>query len=369
MNQAIKVLSGCALVVLLACGGLFGLAILNSWNKPPASVNLPPPVASPVVPSASPPALPAKGSPAPSLSTKANVTPAAPVRVRWEDQIAKQRQDVDLTLRDFSSAQRALLASIRSGQEPGVIADTPKVGDFGRLGALKFLTIVGKDAAQFTHAEGDGVFFIKGVDLDGLVPNKVISYPGVWEVVDTIEYKTLLGARRRGPVLVAVREGAIRQALAEQKRVDDLDAACMPWRTFDNKTVVGMFRRIDVGPDGFAERLIVEEYVDEPIEIPVEQLLDDDLEFARKLHGSPVRVAEPLARPLLLDGHKFRPRTWSTADGKFSVEASFLSITGGDVKLKRIDNGKEISIDPEKLCDADRAYLKAKGWKLEPLER
>jgi hypothetical protein len=52
-----------------------------------------------------------------------------------------------------------------------------------------------------------------------------------------------------------------------------------------------------------------------------------------------------------------KTRTWQTADAKFSVEAEFITKAGNQVKLRRVDNGKEIIIPAEKLSQADLDWL------------
>jgi len=55
------------------------------------------------------------------------------------------------------------------------------------------------------------------------------------------------------------------------------------------------------------------------------------------------------------------PRTWTTVDGKFSTEATFLYAAGGTVKLRKAD-GAEISVPLDRLSDADREWIdKRKG--------
>ena len=49
-------------------------------------------------------------------------------------------------------------------------------------------------------------------------------------------------------------------------------------------------------------------------------------------------------------------RTWTSSDGLFSVEAEFVSLTAGKVKLKKLD-GSIIAIAIEKLSRADREWI------------
>jgi len=49
-------------------------------------------------------------------------------------------------------------------------------------------------------------------------------------------------------------------------------------------------------------------------------------------------------------------RTWKTIDGKFSVDAEFVSFSDGNVKLKKND-GSEIDVPLARLCFADHGFL------------
>ena len=51
-------------------------------------------------------------------------------------------------------------------------------------------------------------------------------------------------------------------------------------------------------------------------------------------------------------------RTWTSKSGKFSVDGTFVEQSGGNVKLKRADNGKVISVAIDKLSKADRDHLR-----------
>ncbi len=53
-------------------------------------------------------------------------------------------------------------------------------------------------------------------------------------------------------------------------------------------------------------------------------------------------------------------RNWSSADGKFSVEASLIRFADGVAYLRRKDNGKVIRVPFDKLSEADQAFLTRK---------
>jgi hypothetical protein len=50
-------------------------------------------------------------------------------------------------------------------------------------------------------------------------------------------------------------------------------------------------------------------------------------------------------------------RTWTSTDGKFTIEAKLLSVTGDSVELQRKDNGMKIQVPRAKLSAADQEYL------------
>lgn len=51
------------------------------------------------------------------------------------------------------------------------------------------------------------------------------------------------------------------------------------------------------------------------------------------------------------------PRTWKDATGQFSIEATFVRVSDGQVVLQRADK-KQISVPLAKLSEADRQYVK-----------
>ena len=53
-----------------------------------------------------------------------------------------------------------------------------------------------------------------------------------------------------------------------------------------------------------------------------------------------------------------KPRTWSDRAGKFKVEATLLAVESDHVVLRRTD-GKEVTVQTDRLCDDDQKYLAA----------
>lgn len=54
---------------------------------------------------------------------------------------------------------------------------------------------------------------------------------------------------------------------------------------------------------------------------------------------------------------KAQERTWKTKDGKYSVKAEFVELTGDAIKLKRADTGIVVTVPLSKLSDADRKFV------------
>jgi thiol-disulfide isomerase/thioredoxin len=53
-------------------------------------------------------------------------------------------------------------------------------------------------------------------------------------------------------------------------------------------------------------------------------------------------------------------RTWTDVSGKHTVEAEFVSLAAGNVKLRRPD-GQEVTLPVDRLSSADRAYVKGQA--------
>ena len=52
-------------------------------------------------------------------------------------------------------------------------------------------------------------------------------------------------------------------------------------------------------------------------------------------------------------------RTWRSADGKHTIEASFAGFGNGKLRLRKTE-GKVIEVPLEKLCPEDQAFVRAK---------
>jgi hypothetical protein len=51
------------------------------------------------------------------------------------------------------------------------------------------------------------------------------------------------------------------------------------------------------------------------------------------------------------------PRLWTSSDGKFTVQATLVERSSDSIHIKRVDNGKVITVLIDKLSEADTAYL------------
>jgi hypothetical protein len=58
-------------------------------------------------------------------------------------------------------------------------------------------------------------------------------------------------------------------------------------------------------------------------------------------------------------GAENRFRLWTSANGKFKVEAEFLEFAGGSVKLKKV-NGSVITVAFDKLSETDRGWIRTR---------
>src|SRR5262245_13772949 len=55
-------------------------------------------------------------------------------------------------------------------------------------------------------------------------------------------------------------------------------------------------------------------------------------------------------------------RTWTSADGKFKVEAELISVQDDTIQLRKAD-GTEVTVPLEKLSPADRLFAKSRAAK------
>ena len=89
---------------------------------------------------------------------------------------------------------------------------------------------------------------------------------------------------------------------------------------------------------------------------PEQSAAEEEKILASKPGATPGRKLPKHANPDDEIGY----RVWTTADGKFSVEAKYLGVTddGQSVKLKK-RNGKTKEVAIDRLCDADQSYITA----------
>jgi SLA1 homology domain 1, SHD1 len=103
-------------------------------------------------------------------------------------------------------------------------------------------------------------------------------------------------------------------------------------------------------------------------------LLDDNVVMDKILSNGSVAVAEQPAKSVTPEPTMPEPtmpeptipepakvpesttRTWTSADGKFTVEAEFGGAIGSKVTLRKAD-GSVITLDADKLSDADREWI------------
>ncbi len=72
----------------------------------------------------------------------------------------------------------------------------------------------------------------------------------------------------------------------------------------------------------------------------------------------PIAEVQPPPKPLPKPEPEWR--TWTSADGQYTVEAEFVSFAMGDVKLRKKD-GKTVTLKMKKLSEADQEWIRKKG--------
>jgi WD40 repeat protein len=77
-----------------------------------------------------------------------------------------------------------------------------------------------------------------------------------------------------------------------------------------------------------------------------------------RVTGSGVRQPLTKTTPAPMPKTEREFREWNTADGMFKVEAQFVGKTGDNIRLKRKDNGKVITVPLEKFSEEDQAYVR-----------
>jgi hypothetical protein len=297
--------------------------------------------------------------PSPTVTAKLPVAPQT-----WAAALLARRASLAEEIKALPPNERRLFDALRGNQSFGTLAGrTPSLGDMGKLGTVEFLTIADPRTAQF--ADGPRVLFVRGLDMDTLVPGQRYTLDqGVFVVADVIEFTALLGNRRRGPLLKLVDDGPAQTILNKETALKEDERRLVPISGPDIPGRAIYFRELTDANT----RAIFEDEVGKPKTIDLAELDAESIEMLVPL-AEGLRVIQPTDRPLLDAGHKFRPRTWSTADGKFSVEASFVSATSDHIKLRRADNGKEISIARAKLSDDDRQYVDERKYEADRIEK
>lgn len=94
----------------------------------------------------------------------------------------------------------------------------------------------------------------------------------------------------------------------------------------------------------------------EPTEPTAQEVKQQEVEERRQAALAKVAAAKSEAVEAA------KTRTWHTSDGKFSVEAKFLTAIGGVAHLKRTDNGAEIKVPLEQLSTDDQDFITGRRW-------
>ena len=128
---------------------------------------------------------------------------------------------------------------------------------------------------------------------------------------------------------------------------------------FDDKGRLRMGNRLDPG-DPPPKTLNIRETDDLAVHtyerVPKDQPFPTPRAPRQEPPAAPQTPPTPPSEPPPAKNEKLR--TWSSADGKFSVEAEFLSQLGNNVKLRKKADGVEITVPLDKLSAPDRDWLK-----------
>jgi len=65
-------------------------------------------------------------------------------------------------------------------------------------------------------------------------------------------------------------------------------------------------------------------------------------------------------RPVVKVKAEVESRTWTDASGEYQIEAEFVNMTAGKVKLKKVD-GTTVTLPIDKLSDEDREWIKKRS--------
>lgn len=291
-----------------------------------------------------------------------------PKPVRWADALAEEKADLEKQRAALSAADRAVLSFKLSGQElPSLLqGKVPDVATVGSLPEMEFMGIA-SGAGQFRH--DDVVVFVRGIDLNRLVPGRLYRDKRTYVVDSFVEYTTVLGAKRRAPLLKKYEPAGLDVLQNAIEAHEGTKLRLREWFTPERK-FFALYSECEKTGD-FVTAVKVTEFVKvPPVAIPVDQLDNNALRWIRtQPDAAGVRFLNAGDVTLAKAGHIYRPRPWATEDGKFSVEASFVSAKATTIKLRRADDGREISIDSKKLSREDRLYLGKKEYAADRLER
>jgi formylglycine-generating enzyme required for sulfatase activity len=79
--------------------------------------------------------------------------------------------------------------------------------------------------------------------------------------------------------------------------------------------------------------------------------------FKSSHHGFRVALDSPLNSKNIASAPTNGPRLWASSDGKFKVQATLVERSEDSIQIKRVDNGKVVTVPIEKLSATDVAYL------------
>lgn len=144
----------------------------------------------------------------------------------------------------------------------------------------------------------------------------------------------------------ARKDAAERQANAAQMQIEISEASADPSPTEEKQEPDPQSNPLPkIQPELEQENQEIEEFIGRP-----EAEMQPEPELTTEPEPEPVSEPQPESKPVY--------RTFSDASGKFSVEAEVVTATADSVKLRRKDNGQEITLRIEQLSQADQEWIR-----------
>lgn len=245
-----------------------------------------------------------------------------------------------------------------------------RVGNVGRFAATGLV----KQVAPALLVESQGVdFIIEGTDSSDLVDGRSLNLSSfVFEVVRTRSYVTVIGAARTVNVVRPLsndeldgisKEVGRLSAIAFTKAAEEQDRKdYRPWQLVDG-TLTERAKLIN-----FDGRVSLQTKSGETVILRLDELAESERHEVRKAKDflpkpAPKANWDKLQRSLdqksenVTKTKEHPARQWSSVDGRFSTEASYLYSSGDFVWLKKSD-GETVKVSRDVLSEADQSFIR-----------